>query len=232
MFFMPVDVTDLRSHSTVKPVANWVIVGINVILYLLGDTLSWGVFRGSSPLQIMGYGFAHAGFWHLVMNMWILWLFGNPVNRRLGNSYYLMAYLGTLLSLGLFAFLFLSTRVVGSSGAIFAMIGMAALLLPSARLTVVYLVVFPLSLLIGLISRPKYGIYWFFRGGEFKVPTGWCLLLVPFLEIAGLCWWLLGTGSWHWGHFAHLLGFLCGIGIVLLLPETLTMRRRKATWGI
>ena len=45
----------------------------------------------------MLYGFSHASFWHLLFNMWALWVFGNPVNRRLGNGYYLLAYLGTIV---------------------------------------------------------------------------------------------------------------------------------------
>ncbi|QDT49027.1 Rhomboid protease GluP [Symmachiella dynata] len=232
MFFpLPVQISETRLQRTQLPIANGVIIALNVVVFLLFDPLSWGVHRAASPISILGHGFAHAGFWHLVFNMWVLWVFGNPVNRRLGNGYYLLAYLGAILTLGLFAYLFLAVPLVGASGAIYAVIGIAALLLPAARMTVIYAAVFPFTILLGMISRPKYGIFWFVRGGEFQVPVVWCLLFVPIMETVGMfCWWL-NSGRWHWGHFGHLLGFVFGLGVVLLFPRSLTVRRSSTTWS-
>ena len=67
--------------------------------------------------SVLIYGFCHFGFWHLLINMWVLWVFGNPVNRRLGNLLYLLVYLGSVVVLGLFAWLILPVQLVGSSGA-------------------------------------------------------------------------------------------------------------------
>jgi len=92
--------------KTRLPAANAALVAINVLVYLFG--WDWPVGAGTGPLSILTYGFCHAGFWHLVLNMWVLWVFGNPVNRRLGNGRYLLVYLGCLLAVGLFARLILS----------------------------------------------------------------------------------------------------------------------------
>ena len=48
-----------------------------------------------------GNAFGHADLWHLAGNMLTLLVFGTPVNRRLGNGWYLVAYMGSAISLGL-----------------------------------------------------------------------------------------------------------------------------------
>ena len=98
--------------------------------------------------------------------MWFLWLFGNPVNRRLGNKYYLLSYLGTILALGLFAWLFAPGRLRGSSGAIFAVMLLFMMLMPRAVVRVGYVALFPFTLLVGLFSRPKNWVFWFLRLGR------------------------------------------------------------------
>ncbi|HTN77787.1 MAG TPA: hypothetical protein VL096_21160, partial [Pirellulaceae bacterium] len=110
-----------------------------------------------------------------------------------------------------------------ASGGIFAIMTIALLLMPSATLQVAYVALFPLTLLLSVMSRPKYGLYWFVRGGELSLSALWCLLLIPFLE---LCYLLLSAGSWT--HLGHLFGMLCGLGIVLLLPTRITMGQRSS----
>ena len=98
--------------------------------------------------------------------MWFLWLFGNPVNRRLGNRYYLLSYLGTILALGMFAWLFAPGLLLGSSGGIFAVMFLFMMLMPRAGVQVGYVALFPFSLLVGLFSRPKNWVFWFLRLGR------------------------------------------------------------------
>jgi len=82
-----------------------------VFLCLFG--WSWPVGPSTGLLSVLFYGFSHAGFRHLLFNMWALRVFGNPVNRRLGNGYYLLGYLGTLLGMacGLAFVLLLPQRI-------------------------------------------------------------------------------------------------------------------------
>ena len=156
------------------PAANVALVVINVLVYLFG--WDWPAGAGTGPLSILTYGFCHVGFWHLVLNMWVLWVFGNPVNRRLGNGLYLLVYLGCLLAVGLFARLIVPVALVGSSGAIFAVITIALILMPAAVVEIAYVALFPLTLLLGLFSRPKYELNWFLVGGSSRCPPGgaWC----------------------------------------------------------
>jgi membrane associated rhomboid family serine protease len=159
--------------------------------------------------------------------MWALWVFGNPVNRRLGNFFYLMAYLGTIIFLGLVARICYFGPVVGASGGIFAIVIIAAMLMPSALLTIAYAAIFPFSVLIGLIRRPKHGIYWFVCGGQFRVRAFWCLVFIPILEFFSMFWalWTEYGSVWNLG---HLLGMVCGVAVVLLLPTRITMKKRSS----
>src|SRR5437868_3197835 len=100
---LPLQVKEQGGRDTI-PLANACLIALNVMVFFLNEYLHWSLAVGSGTgfLTIVTYGFAHGGPGHLLANMWMLWLFGNPVNRRLGNGYYLLAYLGTLLALGLF----------------------------------------------------------------------------------------------------------------------------------
>lgn len=211
------------------PAANVLLIVANVLMYLFGWLTGWcwPVGPGSGPFSVLSYGFCHAGFWHLLFNMWSLWVFGNPVNRRLGNEFYLLAYLGTVLFLGVFARLFYHGLVIGASGGVFAVIAISLLLMPAARLVVAYWAIFPFSLIPALIRRPRYGIFWFIDGGSCEVKMLWCLALIVFLELYSLvCSFFTPYASvWNVG---HLLGFLCGAAIVLMLPTRITMKRTVA----
>jgi len=207
------------------PWANWLIIALNVAFYLLYLTLGWQWTsgRGTSIFGILLYGFSHAGFWHLAGNLWCLIVFGNAVNQRVGNAYYLWTYLGSIVLIGLTAWLFLSGGVIGASGGIFAVIAVGLLLLPSARLRVGYIAVFPVTILAALLRRPEHPWQWAIRWGDFLVPMLWCLLLIPLLEF----WGLIFSG-WSWTHLGHLLGLLLGVVAVLLLPQRISMGQRAA----
>jgi membrane associated rhomboid family serine protease len=209
--------------SAAIPTANAVLIALNVIVFLLRDQLglSLAVGRGSSLPTVLIYGFLHADAYHLLANMWVLWLFGNPVKCRLGNGWYLLAYLGTLLALGLFARLFSAVPLLGASGAIFAVLFLFFMLMPRAVVQVGYVALAPVTLLLGLVSRPGHWLFWLVRWDAVHVRAWVGLLVVPLLEVVNF--WASG---WRWNSLAHLLGLLCGVVIVLLLPTAITLRRR------
>lgn len=207
------------------PWANGLILGLNVLSYLLLLVFgwSWTCGRGTGLGSVVLYGFSHAGFWHLVGNMWALFIFGTAVNRRIGNWYYLISYLASVVIVGLLAWLLMPVGVIGASGALYAVIGMALLLLPSARLRVGYVGIFPVTILIALFRKPQETWQWMIRWGDFELRMLACLVIVPLLEVWGLL--TSGGGIWHLG---HLLGLIVGIGLVLLLPERVSMGREAS----
>ena len=72
------------------PVSNLVIIGLCTIIYILlvtglmpGELADRLLLNGWSLSGLVGYSFLHAGFWHLVMNMLYLWVFGNAVCEKM-----------------------------------------------------------------------------------------------------------------------------------------------------
>lgn len=200
------------------PAANALLIAVNVVVFLLGGFCCVG--RGCGAWSILLYGFSHFSVWHLSANMLVLWVFGNPINRRLGNGYYLLSYLGATIAVGAAAKAFRGAGA-GSSGAIFAVMIVALMLMPAARLSIFYLALFPFTVLVGLLSKPDHWLKWIIRWGSFRLRCYWCLLLVPLEQLWELFW-----SGWNWSNLAHLLGMLCGLAIVLMLPERITMPSR------
>jgi membrane associated rhomboid family serine protease len=216
-FFIPWRLRQ-QAESKSVPAANLILIAANVLCYLLGVCCPVG--PGSGLLSILLYAFSHAGLWHLLVNMWTLGVFGNPLNRRVGHGYYLVAYLTSAAAVGLFARLFLSSCLVGASGAVFAVVVMCAMLMPRSLLELACVAVCPLTLVIGLLSRPTDWSGWLIRAKVYRIRMLVVLVLVPLMELILLIWWS-GSAS----HFSHLLGMLCGLAAVLLLPSRVTMGR-------
>jgi membrane associated rhomboid family serine protease len=159
--------------------------------------------------QVVTYGFFHTGLWHLVGNMFALWMFGSTIHSHFGRKQFLEFYFFCMVSgalvtiavsyLGLVpAFSFLGTHpntaTVGASGAIFGVMIAFAMLYGDQEF-----MIFPLPFTI----RAKYlvGIYIFF-------------------QLAGL---FQGMGPGARGttvaYFAHLGGALFGWIYLKFLPR-------------
>jgi membrane associated rhomboid family serine protease len=156
--------------------------------------------------------FLHAGWLHLIANMWVLWIFGDNIEDYFGHFRFLLFYLGTGIAAGLVHTIFnLGSTVpsVGASGAIAGVMGAYFLLYPNARvLTLVpFFVVFftwlPAWLVLG---------YWF---------------MVQFLSgTAGVISTAARTGGGV-AFWAHVGGFAAGAALVKLFPA----RRPRLRYG-
>jgi membrane associated rhomboid family serine protease len=151
--------------------------------------------------------FLHGGWFHLISNMWALWIFGDNVEDRMGSVRFVIFYLLTGVIAGIAHWQFNPTSqlpTVGASGAIAGVMG-------------AYLVLYPRATVITLIPI-------FFWPVFFEVPAitylgFWVLLqiiqgtasLVGPESIGGVAWW------------AHLGGFASG----LLLHQLFLIRRKK-----
>lgn len=98
------------------------------------------VVRASAYWQIVTYMFVHGGVWHILFNMLALFIFGVPLERRLGSSEFLLFYLATGIGAGLATLAvnwytgLAAIPVVGASGAIYGLLLAYAALYPDARL--------------------------------------------------------------------------------------------------
>jgi membrane associated rhomboid family serine protease len=103
--------------------------GMNQLAYTLGLVpANYMHYQGS----LMGYlpfitsEFLHGSWMHLIGNMWVLWLFGDNVEDKMGKLRFLLFYLlcGLVASITHYAFNLTSqVPVVGASGAVAGVMG-------------------------------------------------------------------------------------------------------------
>lgn len=105
--------------------------------YVVYDFMLW---------QPLTYLFLHAGFLHVGMNMFVLWMFGSELENSWGGASFLRYYLVTGVGAGLVTVLLSAnstTPVVGASGAIYGVLLAYGLAYPD-RLVYLYFM-FPIK---------------------------------------------------------------------------------------
>ena len=88
--------------------------------------------------QFVSYAFLHHNSWHIIGNMFFLYLFGNNVNDKLGNTSYLCFYLAGAVFSGIGHALMRVNPALGASGAVAAVTGAYLVLFPQTLITVFY----------------------------------------------------------------------------------------------
>jgi membrane associated rhomboid family serine protease len=80
---------------------------------------------GGEWWRLLSSVFLHAGLIHLALNGYVLWIFGNAIERDIGRVSTLAVFLVTGVFAGATSFAFASgfTIAVGASGAIFGLVG-------------------------------------------------------------------------------------------------------------
>ncbi|SEN60977.1 rhomboid family intramembrane serine protease [Cryobacterium sp. TMT1-3] len=126
-----------RLTGSDRPTVTYSIIGITLVVYLLQfvfgsqiTVLLWYAgaysYPGSfEPWRLLTTALVHGSIFHVLLNMYTLWIFGQLLEQLLGRGRYLALYLLSALA-GSLGVLFLSspsTPVVGASGAIFGLMG-------------------------------------------------------------------------------------------------------------
>ncbi|HZW02561.1 MAG TPA: rhomboid family intramembrane serine protease [Anaerolineaceae bacterium] len=210
----------IRSRSF--PLVNWILIAVNALAFFYETSLSPDQLLSfittyalipaqidlAQPLSLVPFlthQFLHADWLHFLSNMWILFIFGDNVEDRLGPIRYLIFYLLGGVAAGALQ-VYLATDptlpALGASGAIAAVLGGYFVFFPTARvITLIPIFLFP----------------WFVRVPALIYLGLWFLLqflqgvtsLVPGAPATNIAWW------------AHIGGFLFG----LVLARPLCARR-------
>jgi membrane associated rhomboid family serine protease len=192
--------------------------GLNAFLFSFGMVpahLSASLHAGAyaaALLPILTSMFIHAGWLHIISNMWWLWIFGDNVEDWLGHFGYLVFYLLSGLGASLLHLAFnLGSPVpsMGASGAIAGVVGAYFVLFPSARVLTFVFVFFtwlPAWLILG---------YWF----VLQFLSGAATSITSSGPAAG-------SGIAFW---AHVGGFLTGVAMIKLFPRR-APRYRFTAW--
>lgn len=161
------------------------------------------IFAGKYLWTFLTSMFMHAGFFHLLANMFSLFFIGGLIEKLLGPKRYFWFY----MSSGFFASLFFvvvsfffqsdfNSFAVGASGALFGLVGLLMLLTPNLP---VYVMLIPIPI------KMKYA------------GPGILILL----------WLISVTGGFPIGNTAHLGGLLAGLAYGIYLRGKFP---RKTVW--
>ena len=172
----------------------------NGTMCVIGEERTW-----FAPLTSM---FLHGGWFHLIGNMWFLWVFGNNVEDSMGHVRFLAFYiLCGVAAAATQTFMNPSSPIpmVGASGAISGVMGAYIVLYPRVR---VHMLLF-LGIFITRIVVPAYLMlgYWFLLqiiGGGLSSEEG------------GVAFW------------AHAGGFLAGALLIHLFRDPELVEKHRA----
>jgi len=149
--------------------------------------------------QLLTYQLLHAGWIHLLLNCWGIFVFGPPLEATLGKSrlatlYFVSGIAGGLLQIwgSILSPMRFGGPVVGASAGVFGLIAAFTQLYPDARMTVLLFFVIPL-----------------------RMTANRMLTLAGVLTVLGIMFphWILGA---HVAHAAHLGGLVAGLIFVRL----------------
>lgn len=161
--------------------------------------------------QPFTYLFLHGGIWHLVINMFVLWMFGRDVERAWGQwrfyTYYFLCGVGAgvinvivKVAMDPHGLGTATTPTIGASGAIFGVLLAAAVMFPHQR---VFLFPFPVAITMRVF-----------------------VLIMGVIEFFGT----LGAGGDNVSHVCHLGGMLVGYLYLRRGSYLYSYRNRYADW--
>ena len=194
--------------SVLYPFTTYTIIGLNVSVFLLQFYIAGNnqdlarsiIFEfGLVPnrfniIDVITSMFLHGGIYHIVGNMWFLYIFGDNIESILGHIRFIYFYIFCGAGAAFLQFIVEPTSsipMVGASGAISGVLGAYMIKFPKAKVHVIAVVIFFIT--------------------TFVVPAQVVLGVWFLMQLSGGLG-SLGidtTGGIAW--FAHIGGFICGV---------------------
>ena len=212
------------NRRRIFPVKTLLIIAVNILVYIFVQPLLPDSFYISpqkflslttaDPLDPTAWGLLflsmwfHGSLYHLISNMWFLYIFGDNIEEDFGKFYVPFYLLGGMVA-GLTHIYMMpqSTEFfVGASGAISAVMGAYLIFYPQARIaSLIFLVFF-----VTVVNIPAWFwlLVWFFQGNV--LPS------------------LLDSMSYV-AYWAHIGGFIFGV-IVAFIGRPIARRRQSETY--
>ena len=212
----------VRSHRF--PAINLILIVINALAFLYEIQMNpsalkefifeWGLIPArllSNPSAawstIFTSMFLHGGWFHIINNMWVLFVFGDNVEARMGGIRYLIFYLLCGVAAVLLQTYVLPSSdvpMIGASGAVAGVLGAYLILFPRSRIASLV----PILFIFTIIEIPAviFLLFWFVSqlySGLFAIQGG---------GGSGIAWW------------AHIGGFIFGIIMVFFFRTRTTYR--------
>lgn len=194
--------------SNIFPAVNILIIGVTLFvffkqsmnpeLFLEKYALIPSSINFNNPLSLVTFItplFLHGGLFHVLSNMWFLWVFGDNIEAHLGKLRFLLLYFGAGIIGNMAQFLLnpnSAIPLIGASGAVSGILGAYYILFPHSKIKSVVVLIFFITIID--IPAVLYLFYWFiiqFFSGVASLPrTG---------TTGGIAFW------------AHVGGFVAGV---------------------
>ena len=142
------------------------------------------------PYQLVTHMFAHGGFFHILFNMYALWMFGSVLERVWGPKRFLIFYLACGLGAAV-AQMFVGAPAIGASGAVMGLLAAFAYLFPNTEF---FILPFP-----------------------FPIKAKYMVAIYAAIDLFG---GLHPGAADNIAHFAHLGGMVMGFILVIIWGKT------------
>lgn len=200
-----------NNRSNKFPFFTLLIIAVNILVFLLELTIpdpdtfvtSYALIPASvdflNPETLVPFFtsmFLHAGFVHLLSNMWFLWIFGDNLEADLGKLKFLLFYFLSGLTGGFLQYLLVSNSTIptlGASGAIAGVLGGYLVFFPRAKIETLVAVFGGYLRRIELPAQVMLA-YWFVT----QLFSGTAGVISGQMALGGVAW------------FAHIGGFVAG----------------------
>ncbi|BDQ35220.1 rhomboid family intramembrane serine protease [Pseudodesulfovibrio portus] len=173
------------------------LLGVVPARFFQPDWAVWAGYPDTWGWPFLTYMFLHGGWLHVIMNMWMLWIFGDNIEDVTGHGKFVLFYVLCGLAAVALHMSFEQTSptpIVGASGAVAGVMGAYTVLYPQGRvLTLVPIVIYPLILRIPAAL---------FLGVWFVMQLLSGLYSTSANTAHGVAWW------------AHVGGFIAGIVLI------------------
>ncbi|MFT3682344.1 MAG: rhomboid family intramembrane serine protease [Ferruginibacter sp.] len=151
------------------------------------------------PYQLVTYMFAHSSydafgnisFFHILFNMYALWIFGTTLENYWGPKRFLIFYLSCGLAAGVVQMLIANSPVVGASGAVMGLLAGFAYLFPNTEFFIIPI--------------------------PFPIKAKYMAMIYAAIDLFGGVH--PGSGDTI-AHFAHLGGLVMGFILVIIWNKT------------
>lgn len=153
-----------------------------------------GILLNGCAIPLITSMFLHGGWLHIIGNMWVLIIFGDNVEDRMGSLVYLLFYLICGVVSGLTQAFIAPTSAVPAIGASGAIAGVLA----------AYMIFFPRARVVTFI--PLFILPWFVN-----IPAVIFIAIWFLLQFTSGVAALGGAASGGVAYWAHVGGFVCGL---------------------
>ncbi len=194
------------------PFVVYFLIAINVFVFIIELSLPYPQRQlffytfGLVPLKITQNGwdfyslftnmFLHGGWFHIISNMWALWIFGDNVEDRMGHFRFFIFYILCGLAANIVHYYFnqfAPVPVIGASGAIAGVMGAYMIMFPTSRI----ITLIPIFFIPFFFEIPAVIFLFFWFMSQVISGTFTKLFMPP--NVGGIAWW------------AHIGGFVTGM---------------------